>query len=141
MSLTFIDGAVFDQAVRLSTIAITWALLGMSAVVLREYARNVRKGGPLPRYVAAISASYGLLIFSISAGNIALLSQPVTWRSFTILTGPSAGWLGEYHTRAPVILEPEEFGDWLDVSRDPAEIIAAVRPDRFELASVDATSD
>lgn len=55
--------------------------------------------------------------------------------SFTILTGPSAGWLGDYHTRAPVILEPNEFGDWLDVSRDPAEIIAAVRPERFELAT------
>ncbi len=55
--------------------------------------------------------------------------------SFTILTGPSVGWLGDYHTRAPVILEADEWGDWLDVSQDPAEIIAAARPDRFELVA------
>ena len=54
--------------------------------------------------------------------------------SFTILTGPSAGWLGDYHTKAPVILEADEWGNWLDVSRDPAEIIAAVRPERFAIA-------
>ena len=54
--------------------------------------------------------------------------------SFTILTGPSAGWLGDYHDRSPVILEASEWGDWLEVSRDPAEIIAAVRPERFEVA-------
>jgi len=35
---------------------------------------------------------------------------------------------------APVILEPDEFGDWLDVSRDPAEIIAAARPERFAIS-------
>ena len=52
--------------------------------------------------------------------------------SFTILTGPSAGWLGDYHTRAPMILEAHVWRDWLDVSRDPAQIIAAVRPERFE---------
>lgn len=53
--------------------------------------------------------------------------------SFTILTGPSAGWLSEYHTRAPVILEQDEWNTWLDAARDPADLFAAVRPERFEL--------
>lgn len=53
--------------------------------------------------------------------------------SFTILTGPSAGWLGDYHTRAPVILEPGEWGAWLDPSQDAAGLMAAVRPERFEI--------
>lgn len=51
--------------------------------------------------------------------------------SFTILTGPSAGMLSDFHARAPVILEPSEFMAWLDPSNDPAEVIAAVRPERF----------
>jgi len=37
--------------------------------------------------------------------------------SFTIMTGPSDGWLGDYHSRAPVILEPDEWLDWLDHPR------------------------
>lgn len=53
--------------------------------------------------------------------------------SFTILTGPSAGWLSDYHDRAPVILEPEEWGRWLDPAQDAAELMASVRPDRFEV--------
>jgi putative SOS response-associated peptidase YedK len=55
--------------------------------------------------------------------------------SFTILTGPSAGWLGNYHDRAPVILEPEEWMTWLDPTRDTQALVAAVRPERFELAA------
>ncbi len=54
--------------------------------------------------------------------------------SFTILTGPSAGWLTDYHTRAPVILESDEIASWVDLDRDPAALIEAVRPDRFALA-------
>ena len=53
--------------------------------------------------------------------------------SFTILTGPSAGKLADYHGRAPVILEPDEWEAWLDPAQDAADIIAAVRPDRFEI--------
>lgn len=53
--------------------------------------------------------------------------------SFTILTGPSAGWLSDYHDRAPVILEPAEWGRWLDPAQDAAELMASVRPDRFEI--------
>ncbi len=53
--------------------------------------------------------------------------------SFTILTGPSEGWLGEYHTRAPVILEPEAWGTWLDPAQDARPLMAAVRADRFEV--------
>ncbi len=53
--------------------------------------------------------------------------------SFTILTGPSEGWLGDYHTRAPVILEPEEWGTWLDPAQDAGPLMAAVRAERFEV--------
>lgn len=53
--------------------------------------------------------------------------------SFTIMTGPSDGWLSDYHDRAPVILEPSEWMRWLDPAQDAAELMAAVRPDRFEI--------
>jgi len=53
--------------------------------------------------------------------------------SFTIMTGPSDGWLSDYHDRAPVILEPSEWLRWLDPAHDAAELMAAVRPDRFEI--------
>ena len=53
--------------------------------------------------------------------------------SFTILTGPSEGWLGDYHSRAPVILEPEEWGTWLDPTQDAGPLMAAVRAERFEV--------
>jgi len=52
--------------------------------------------------------------------------------SFTILTGPSDGWLTDYHSRAPVILEPQDWATWLDPSQDPGPLMAAVRPERFE---------
>jgi putative SOS response-associated peptidase YedK len=54
---------------------------------------------------------------------------PIT--SFTILTTPSERWLTDFHTRAPVILEPADWARWLDVSQDPGSLMAAVRPDRF----------
>ena len=54
---------------------------------------------------------------------------PIT--SFTILTTPSEGWLTDFHTRAPVILEPADWARWLDVSQDSGPLMAAVRPDRF----------
>jgi putative SOS response-associated peptidase YedK len=53
--------------------------------------------------------------------------------SFTIMTGPSAGWLADYHDRAPVILEPEEWSAWLDPAQDAQALMAAVRPERFEV--------
>ncbi|MBS0297412.1 MAG: SOS response-associated peptidase [Proteobacteria bacterium] len=55
-------------------------------------------------------------------------------QSFTILTGPSSGWLSDHHDRAPVILEPDEWASWLDPSQDAKPLMAAVRPDRFALA-------
>jgi putative SOS response-associated peptidase YedK len=55
--------------------------------------------------------------------------------SFTIMTGPSAGWLGDYHDRAPVILEPEEWAVWLDPAQDAAELLGAVRAERFSLSA------
>jgi putative SOS response-associated peptidase YedK len=56
-------------------------------------------------------------------------------KSFTIMTGPSAGQLSDYHDRAPVILEPEEWSAWLDPARDAEALMAAVRPERFEIAA------
>jgi putative SOS response-associated peptidase YedK len=57
-------------------------------------------------------------------------------RSFTIMTGPSAGHLSDYHDRAPVILEPDEWGTWLDPEASTStlkELMAQVRPERFEV--------
>lgn len=54
--------------------------------------------------------------------------------SFTIMTGPSAGALAEYHNRAPVILDEGDWAAWLDPSRDAHALMAAVRPERFEVA-------
>ncbi len=51
--------------------------------------------------------------------------------SFTILTGPSSGWLTDYHSRAPVILEADDWSTWLDAAKDPAPLFAAVRAERF----------
>lgn len=56
-------------------------------------------------------------------------------KSFAIFTGPSAGWLSEYHDRAPVILEPDEWANWLDPSQDAVRLLKAARPDRFELTA------
>jgi putative SOS response-associated peptidase YedK len=55
-------------------------------------------------------------------------------RSFTILTGPSAGMLSQYHTRAPVVLEPGEWATWLDAEADATGLVKAVRPERFGVA-------
>jgi putative SOS response-associated peptidase YedK len=59
------------------------------------------------------------------------------FRSFTIMTGPSEGHLAEYHDRAPVILDPEDWGIWLDPKQDCAEIMRAVRPARFDVVRAD----
>ncbi len=53
--------------------------------------------------------------------------------SFTVMTGPSAGRLADYHSRAPVVLDQEDWGLWLDPSRDAGELLAAIRPHRFEV--------
>lgn len=52
-------------------------------------------------------------------------------QTFTIFTGPSEGWLAEYHDRQPVVLEPNEIGGWLDCANDPAPFFEARRPERF----------
>lgn len=53
--------------------------------------------------------------------------------SFTIMTGPSAGHLAEYHDRAPVILDRKDWAVWLDPSQDAKDLLRAVRPARFEV--------
>lgn len=47
------------------------------------------------------------------------------------MTGPSAGVLAEYHTRAPVVLEAEGLATWLEPSVDAVPLLKAVRADRF----------
>ena len=54
--------------------------------------------------------------------------------SFTILTGPCEGWLADYHDRAPVILDPADWGEWLDPSQSAGQLMAAVRPERFAVS-------
>jgi len=54
--------------------------------------------------------------------------------SFTILTGPSEGWLADYHDRAPVILDEADWATWLDPTKDATGLFEAVRPERFILA-------
>lgn len=56
--------------------------------------------------------------------------------SFTILTGPSDGWLAAYHHRAPVVLDPPDFEIWLDLEADARPLLAKMRPERFGLAQI-----
>lgn len=54
--------------------------------------------------------------------------------SFTILTcapGPDAA---PYHTRQPVILEPEQWGPWLDLAGDAAPLLKAGGPGLLSIA-------
>ena len=39
--------------------------------------------------------------------------------------------MGDYHTRAPVILNPHNWEAWLNPSVDARDLFAAVRPERF----------
>lgn len=55
-------------------------------------------------------------------------------RSFTILVGPGQGWLADYHDREPVILDPDDWSTWFDLARDSTTLLAAARPERFEIA-------
>jgi putative SOS response-associated peptidase YedK len=55
------------------------------------------------------------------------------FRSFTIMTGPSEGHLAEYHDRAPVILDQDDWAVWLDPTKDAKDLLQAVRPARFEV--------
>jgi len=57
-------------------------------------------------------------------------------RSFAFFTGPSAGWLSDYHTRQPVILEQAEWSAWLDPAQDAISVLKAARPERFELRAL-----
>jgi putative SOS response-associated peptidase YedK len=76
-----------------------------------------------------------LLGGALPLSNALFSCDLVCLTSFTIMTGPSDGWLGGYHDRAPVILEQDDWGVWLDPAQDAASLLAAVRPERFELSS------
>lgn len=53
-------------------------------------------------------------------------------QSFTIITQDADGWLTDYHDRAPLILEEDDWADWLRPSGEtPARPLPQVRPDRF----------
>tara|TARA_R110002124_G_scaffold1527_3_gene9181 strand:+ start:898 stop:1554 length:657 start_codon:yes stop_codon:yes gene_type:complete len=56
--------------------------------------------------------------------------------SFTVLTHPSSGLLADYHDRAPVVLERDDWMRWLDVTRDPAPLFANDPGDRFQVTPV-----
>lgn len=43
--------------------------------------------------------------------------------SYTIITCPPGPDAARYHTRQPVILDPEHWKTWLDLSRDPADLL------------------
>ncbi len=45
--------------------------------------------------------------------------------SFTILTCAPGADCEPYHNRQPVILEPEHWATWLDLSADPSPILRA----------------
>lgn len=49
------------------------------------------------------------------------------------MTGLSEGHLAEYHGRAPVILDPEDWGVWLDPAQDAKALLQALRPARLEV--------
>ncbi len=55
--------------------------------------------------------------------------------SFTILTAPSSGALSDYHDRAPLCLEPEDWAAWLSKDLPPREVLTNIRPERFEVRS------
>jgi putative SOS response-associated peptidase YedK len=40
-------------------------------------------------------------------------------------TGPSAGLLGDYHDRAPMVLDPQDWGVWLDPAQDATGLLGA----------------
>lgn len=56
--------------------------------------------------------------------------------SFTVLTHPSSGLLAEYHHRAPVVLERDDWMGWLDVTRDPAPLFTPDTVDQFHVTRV-----
>jgi putative SOS response-associated peptidase YedK len=45
--------------------------------------------------------------------------------SFTILTCAPGPDCAPYHTRQPVIVEPEHWGDWLDLTADAVPLMTA----------------
>lgn len=57
--------------------------------------------------------------------------------SFTILTGPADGWLADYHDRTPVILDPGDWGEWLNPEANHGGLLSAVRPERFSVDQAD----
>lgn len=46
--------------------------------------------------------------------------------SFAIITCPAGPSMRPYHDRQPVILEPRQWSAWLDLTADPAALLAAV---------------
>lgn len=49
--------------------------------------------------------------------------EPLTMDSFTILTTRAAEEIASLHDRMPVVLRPDDYARWLDLSSDPAELL------------------
>jgi len=43
--------------------------------------------------------------------------------TFTIVNCASAPWMARFHSRTPVVLAPEDYAAWLDIERDPKDMI------------------
>ena len=92
------------------------------------------KGEATPRPKFRFARADGQAIWFAGLWDRCQTSDAGEVRSFTIMTGPSAGGLAAYHDRAPVILDEADWGLWLDPASDAQDLMAAVRPERFEIA-------
>ncbi len=90
-------------------------------------------GSPGSKTKHRFTRADGELLWFAGIWDRVVTSDAGEFSSFTILTGPSHGWLKDYHTRAPVILDPTDWGLWLDATQAARPLFDAVRPERFIL--------
>lgn len=56
-------------------------------------------------------------------------TTPVAWlTTFTVLTGPAEPGLDRIHDRQPVVLDPEDWGRWLDPGTGAADVLDLLAP-------------
>lgn len=91
-------------------------------------------GEPGSKVKRRFSGADGGLLWFAGVYDRATTSDEGELASYTIMTGPSEGWLEAYHSRQPVILEEAEIMPWLDPAQDAGSLMDARRPDRFALA-------